>query len=57
LVEKIRKVIELVEKDWCVVVVAVTGDASGESLRARKDLVIAIPQLLAPDCYSHQVSF
>ncbi|KAF8876093.1 ribonuclease H-like domain-containing protein, partial [Infundibulicybe gibba] len=56
LYQKLRNVKEKVEAKWGVVVVAITGDASGESLRARKDLVRLSPHLLAPDCYAHQIN-
>ncbi|KAF8893624.1 hypothetical protein BD779DRAFT_1609915 [Infundibulicybe gibba] len=55
LLEKLGAVKKDVEKKWGVVVVAITGDASGESLRARKDFIKSSPHLLAPDCYAHQV--
>jgi len=44
-----------VERDWKVVVIAVTSDASGESRAARKSLLNDFPWLVTPDCYAHQV--
>ena len=45
----------LLEADWQVEVIALTSDASGESRKGRMDLVKAVPSLVGPDCYSHQV--
>lgn len=53
----VKEVIQEVEKDWGVEIVAVTSDASGESRAARKRLVQEFPWLVAPDCYAHQVCF
>ncbi|KZT28658.1 hypothetical protein NEOLEDRAFT_1154222 [Neolentinus lepideus HHB14362 ss-1] len=36
-------------------IVAVTSDCSGESQSARKRLLQEHPDLVAPDCYAHQV--
>jgi hypothetical protein len=43
------------EADWQVEVIALTSDASGESRKGRTDLVKAVPSIVGPDCYSHQV--
>ncbi len=49
-------VIHLLEETWHVRVVAEATDASGESRRARKDLLVLRPNLVTPDCFTHQVS-
>jgi hypothetical protein len=36
-------------------VVAVTADAAGESSKARRLTVVQYRELVAPDCYGHQV--
>jgi hypothetical protein len=56
LLKKIREVKEHVETDWGIILVAVTSDASGESSRARRDLVKEFPSILGPDCYAHQIN-
>ena len=56
LLKKILEVKEHVETVWKIILVAVTSDASGESSKARRDLVKACPSLLAPDCYGHQIN-
>lgn len=56
LLKKILEVKEHVETIWKIILVAVTSDASGESSRARRDLVKAFPSLLGPDCYAHQIN-
>lgn len=43
------------EAEWHVEVIALTSDASGESRKGRMDLVKAVPSIVGPDCYSHQV--
>jgi hypothetical protein len=50
-----REVIDTLHDEWGVTVIAFTADASGESRKARKMLVQAIPRIIAPDCYAHQV--
>ena len=45
----------LLEADWQVEVITLTSDASGKSRKGRMDLVKAVPSLVGPDCYSHQV--
>ncbi|GLB41919.1 hypothetical protein LshimejAT787_1005190 [Lyophyllum shimeji] len=57
LIAKMKEVKELVESsEWNVTVIAVTGDAAGESRRARLDLGVLFPELLLPDCYGHQIN-
>lgn len=51
-----RKVLAYLVGTWKVKVIAVTSDASGESRKARTLLVKEMLQLVAPDCYAHQVS-
>ena len=43
------------ETEWHIEVIALTSDASGESRKGRMDLVKAVPSIIGPDCYSHQV--
>jgi hypothetical protein len=43
------------QADWQVEVIALTLDASGELRKGRTDLVKAVPSIVGPDCYSHQV--
>jgi hypothetical protein len=50
-----KEVLDILEKDWRVRVIAFTSDASGESRRARLDLQTTSPNLVVPDCYAHQV--
>ncbi|KAH7919498.1 hypothetical protein BV22DRAFT_1090514, partial [Leucogyrophana mollusca] len=56
LVTLLKNVMEDVQKNWGVNVVAITSDASGESRAARKRLVKQFPWLVAPDCYAHQIN-
>ncbi|KAJ3008701.1 hypothetical protein NUW54_g3057 [Trametes sanguinea] len=55
LLRHIQEVLEIIKRDWAVTVVAVTSDCSGESRAARAALVKDRPELVAPDCYAHQV--
>ena len=48
-------VLEHLQLEWKVTVVAFTTDASGESRRARKLLLAQFPHLVCPDCFAHQV--
>ena len=50
------KVIGQLTSKWKVNVTAFTTDASGESRKARKMLLMRFPHLVCPDCYAHQVS-
>jgi hypothetical protein len=45
----------LLETEWHVEVITLTLDASSESRKGRMDLVKAVPSIVGPDCYSHQV--
>lgn len=45
-----------VERDWNVVVAAITTDASGETRQARREFVREFPSVVVLDCYAHQVS-
>jgi hypothetical protein len=49
------EVIEHLQLEWKVTVVAFTTDASGESRKARKMLLARFPHLVCPDCFAHQV--
>jgi len=49
------EVIEHLQSEWKVTVVAFTTDASGESRKARKMLLARFPHLVCPDCFAHQV--
>ncbi|KDQ21390.1 hypothetical protein BOTBODRAFT_99690 [Botryobasidium botryosum FD-172 SS1] len=55
LLKHMLEVIDHVQKDWEVKVIAFTSDASGESCKARHLLLAQHPWLVAPDCYAHQV--
>ena len=56
LLKMLREVLQTVQKEWHVIVIAVTSDCSGESRKARVEIVKEIPHLVAPDCYAHQAS-
>ena len=56
LYRELKKVIDELEGEWNVVVVAVTSDAGGEALKVRKMVVIARPDFVGPDCFGHQVN-
>lgn len=49
------EVIQLVEQDWHIKVIAFSSDASGESRKARQLLLQLYPNLVVPDCFAHQV--
>ena len=49
------EVIEHLQSEWKVTVVAFMTDASGESRKARKMLLARFPHLVCPDCFAHQV--
>jgi hypothetical protein len=49
------EVIEHLQSEWKVTVVAFRTDASGESRKARKMLLACFPHLICPDCFAHQV--
>ncbi|THU78266.1 hypothetical protein K435DRAFT_824147 [Dendrothele bispora CBS 962.96] len=56
LLKLMREVIQELEKNWHVNVVAFTTDASGEARKARKLLLRERPDLITPDCFAHQVN-
>ena len=56
LLKMLREVLLLVQKEWHVIVIAITSDSSGESRKARVEIVKELPHLVAPDCYAHQAS-
>lgn len=56
LYRELKKVIDELEGEWNVVVVAVTSDAGGEALKTRKMVVIARPDFVVPNCFGHQVN-
>jgi len=45
----------LLEADWQVEVIMLTSDAYGKLRQGRMDLVKAVPSLVGPDYYLHQV--
>ncbi|KAK0505457.1 hypothetical protein EDD18DRAFT_1305538 [Armillaria luteobubalina] len=54
LFERMIEVINILENEWGVCVIAFTTDASGESQKARKLLGCRFPYLITPDCYAYQ---
>jgi hypothetical protein len=56
LLKLMLEVIETLKRDWGVVPIAFTTDASGESRKAQHLLQQQMPQLITPDCYAHQVN-
>ena len=56
LYHKLKKVIDELEGEWNIIVVAVSSDAGGEALKGCKMAVRARPDLVGPDCFAHQVS-
>ena len=52
----LKEVLTMVEQEWGATVIAVTSDCGGESRAARARLIRERPDLVAPDCYAHQVS-
>ncbi|EJF60609.1 hypothetical protein DICSQDRAFT_62505 [Dichomitus squalens LYAD-421 SS1] len=57
LLKMLREVLKLLRDEWQVSVIAVTSDCSGESRKARVEIVKELPHLIAPDCYAHQASY
>ena len=55
LLDKINKGKQLIKPVWQISLVTITSDASGESAKARWMACQSYPELLTPDCYSHQV--
>jgi hypothetical protein len=56
LYRELKKVIDELEGEWKIVIVAVSSDAGGEALKGRKMAVRAWPDLVGPDCFAHQVN-
>jgi len=56
LYRELEKVIDELEDEWKIVIVAVCSDAGGEALKGRKMAVRARPDLVGPDCFAHQVN-
>ncbi|KAI0830186.1 hypothetical protein BC628DRAFT_1307036, partial [Trametes gibbosa] len=54
LLRLVHEVLDILEKEWGVTVIAMTSDCSGESRAARAALVRERPYLVGPDCYAHQ---
>ncbi|KZT10484.1 uncharacterized protein LAESUDRAFT_711646 [Laetiporus sulphureus 93-53] len=54
LLVRIKQVMEVVEAEWGVTVIAITSDCSGEARAARKQIMQQRPDLVAPNCYGHQ---
>ncbi|KAF8982259.1 hypothetical protein BDQ17DRAFT_1437966 [Cyathus striatus] len=58
--ENLKKLIyyvkNIIENKWGLTVIALTSDGSGESSKARKDVVREYPELIGPDCYAHQIA-
>ena len=50
-----REVINVVEKEWGIEIIAFTTDASGKSRKARRLLSQERPHIIMPDCYAYQV--
>ena len=57
LFHKLEKVINDLEGNWNIVVIAITSDAGGEALKAHKLACRKHPHLVVPDCYNHQNNF
>lgn len=56
LYRELEKVINELEGEWEIVIVAISSDAGGEALKSRKMAVKARPHLVGPDCFGHQVN-
>ena len=56
LYRELKKVIEELEGEWNIIVVAVSSDAGGEALKGCKMVIIARPDIVGPDCFGHQVN-
>ncbi|EPQ50345.1 hypothetical protein GLOTRDRAFT_50634 [Gloeophyllum trabeum ATCC 11539] len=52
----IREVINIVENEWGIIVVAITSDCGGDSRAAHKAIVQENTRLVGPDCYAHQIN-
>ena len=56
LFKHMQNVLNIMQDEWKVKVVAFTTDASGESRKARQLLRSKFPHLVTPDCYAHQIN-
>lgn len=56
LLEQMEEQLEVIRIEYKGRTSAVTSDASGESLKARRMLAEKYPELVVPDCFAHQVS-
>ncbi|KAK6978267.1 hypothetical protein R3P38DRAFT_2393789, partial [Favolaschia claudopus] len=55
LLKLMLEVLDTLEKEWGLVPIGFTTDASGESRKARRLLLQLRPWLICPDCYAHQI--
>ena len=53
---ELEKVIDELEDEWKIVIVAISSDAGDEALKGCKMAVRAWPHLVGPDCFAHQVN-
>ena len=53
----LQEVINTVEQQWKIPVVAMCSDAGPDASKARRLLLQARPDIVSFDCYSHQVRF
>ncbi|KAL0064720.1 hypothetical protein AAF712_008266 [Marasmius tenuissimus] len=51
-----KDVIQTVQSDWKVEIIAFTTDASGEARKAHHLLAQEYPHIVTPDCFAHQVN-
>ncbi|EPQ58521.1 hypothetical protein GLOTRDRAFT_37090 [Gloeophyllum trabeum ATCC 11539] len=56
LIAMICEVIQIVEKDWGILVIAITSDCGGDSRAAWKAVVTADTHLVGPNCDAHQIN-
>jgi len=54
LFHKMEEVINDLEENWNIIIIALTSDAGGEVLKVCKMAQRKYPHLVAPDCYGHQ---
>ena len=55
LFRELEEVMDDLEGNWNIIVVAITSDAGGDALKGRKMARRKRPHLVTPDCFSHQV--
>ena len=55
LFHELEEVMNDLEVNWNIRVVAITSDAGGEALKGRKMAHRKYPHLVTPDCFGHQV--